>query len=334
MAPLLSCLIPAYNHAAYVEEAVRSVLDDADKDVEVIAVDDRSEDGTHDVLLALARGEQRLSVLRNDANQGAAATLGRALAEARGKYVTVLASDDRSVPGRLAQQLDVMESGASWSFGQAHVIDAHGARTSTEPQGPPPEPDGMLRTLLRGQAIYAPTLMYRRELLDSVGGVVQAMWEDLATTLRFAALSEPVFLAQPLIEYRVHGANLHLDVLQAKRHMAAHQEAVRLLLGWSALPAAARPVALDHAAAWDALAALADSRRPALRAASRAALNGVVRRQAKDLLRDIDADRLRAFEIQLRIRGAHDAARAIAELRGPLMLRALRKARQSVSIRQ
>jgi glycosyltransferase involved in cell wall biosynthesis len=334
MAPLLSCLIPAYNHAAYVQEAVRSVLDDAGADVEVIAVDDRSTDPTYDVLVGIATREPRLAVMRNDTNQGAAATLARALSAARGKYVTVLASDDRSVSGRLTRQLEVMETGAAWSFGQAHVIDAYGTRTSTEPQGPPPDPDGMLRTLLRGQAIYAPTLMYRRDLLDEVGGVVEAMWEDLATTLRFAAISEPVFLPEPLIEYRVHGQNLHLDVLKARRHVAAHRQAVQLLLEWDGLPASHRKTALDHAAAWDVLAALSDHRRPTLGGASRTALNGVVRRQAKDLLRDIDPARLRSFEIQLRMRGAHDAARAIAELRGPLLLRAVRKARRAATVRR
>jgi glycosyltransferase involved in cell wall biosynthesis len=331
---LVSCLIPAYNHEAFVADAVTSVLGPGDPRVTAIAVDDCSADGTHAVLVALSERFQQLTVLRNESNRGAARTVQRAAAEATTPFLTTLASDDRWLPGRLNNQLPVMEAGADWSFGPAHVIDAAGRRTSSEPQGPPPETDGMMRTLLRGQAIYAPTLMYRRSFYDSVGGVADAMWEDLATTLRFAAVSEPVFVTQPLVEYRVHDANLHLGLLAAKRHVHAHAQAVRLLQEWPRLPPSARQIADSYAAAWRALEELVDSGRPKLRGVPADELSRVVRRQSKDLLRDIDPDVLRRFEIALWRHGARDGARAIGELRGPLLLRARRKLMRQLSVRR
>jgi glycosyltransferase involved in cell wall biosynthesis len=337
MRPLVTVAVPAYNHAAYVAEAVHSILDEnADGTVHVVAVDDVSSDGTYDVLLALAKELPHLTVLRNERNLGSAATLMRGLAGSESPYVAALASDDRWTPGRLAKQLAVLESGAQWSFGQAHVIDATGARTSTEPQGPPPDPDGMLRTLLRGQAIYAPTLMYRRDFLHRAGGVNDAMLEDLAVTLRFASLAEPAFVPEPLLEYRVHGTNVHLTIAQRRLHFAAHAEAVRSLLAWDGLPAEHRAVVTEHARVWLWLEGFSDrtARVGELRGLDRATLDAVVRRQAPEIVAKLPGDDVLRLEVALRLRGATGAARAIAGIRGPLARRAVNRAvRQASRVR-
>ena len=316
---LVACLVPAYNHAPYVRAAVESATH---PDVEVIAVDDASTDGTWDVLRSLAG--PGVTVLRNDTNLGGVGTVLRAYQASSAPYVTVLASDDRWLPGRIEKQVPLLEAGASWSFGRAVVIDGAGAVVHEQPQGPPPDPDGMLRTLLRGQAIYAPTLMFRRDLFER-SEPAQAMWEDLVLTLRFAAVAEPAFVAEPLVEYRVHGANVHLDLLARGLHIDAHVESVRALLAWGPLPAAARPVAEEYLRVWEALAALKDGR-VALRGVSRRALDEVAARQAYDLVREIDGAVLRRFEAALLLRGCRTGAKAIGEVRGgPLARRVVRR---------
>jgi glycosyltransferase involved in cell wall biosynthesis len=331
---LVTCVVPAYNHAGYVAEAVRSVLMESDGAVEVVAIDDASTDGTYDVLAALDL--PHLSVLRNERNLGIAATVMRGFAAGTAPYLTVLASDDRWAPGRLGRQLDVLESGAEWSFGQAHVIDANGDRTSAEPQGPPPDADGMLRTLLRGQAIYAPTLMYRRALLDRAGGVNEGLLEDLAVTLRFAVLAEPVFVAAPLIEYRVHGTNVHLAIADRRMHFAAHAEGVRSLLAWDGLPPERRRDVEEHARVWLWLEGYAagTARTGGLRGLHRPTLDAVVRRQAPEIVGKLSPNDVLRLEVALRLRGAVAAARAISDIRGPLLQRAARKAvRQASRVR-
>lgn len=327
----MACLIPAYNHAAYVREAILSAIG---PDVEIVAVDDASADGTYDVMRPLAG--PGVTILRNDTNLGGVGTCLRALAATTAPYVTVLASDDRWLPGRVQRQLTAMRD-AEWSFGRAYVIDAAGVRATGGAQGPPPDSDGMLRTLLRGQAIYAPTLLFRRDLLERAGGVQDALWEDLALTLRFAALAEPVYVAKPLVEYRVHGANVHLDLLDRGLHIDAHRQAVESLAAWPDLPERHRPVVAEHLAVWQALAGLRDGTLPD-RTVPKRALDGVVRRQARDLVREVDGALLRRFEVALRLRGLHDAARAIADVRGgPIWRRALRsagrRARQASRVR-
>jgi glycosyltransferase involved in cell wall biosynthesis len=316
----VACIIPAYNHVRFVADAVLSA---AGPHTEVIAVDDASTDGTFDALQSLVR--PGVTVLRNETNRGIAYTVNRAVAASKAPYLTFLASDDRWLPSRLDLQLPALESGAQWSVGQAHVIDAVGARVTTEPQGGPPADDGMLRTLLRGQAIYAPTLMVRRDLLEQCGGFSDALWEDLALTLRLSALADPAYIPHPLVEYRVHGANLHLTLLDGGLHLDAHVAAVRNLAEWSPLPPDAARVVREHLAVWNALAALRRGELPPT-GLSRSALSGVVVRQARDLVREVDGKTLRRLEILLRLRGLHEAARALGEARGgPLLRRAIHK---------
>lgn len=335
----VTCVMPAYNHARYVAEAVRSVLtEELSGVVEVVAVDDASTDRTYDVLRELARELPGLTVMRNERNLGVASTLRRALEAASSPYVTGLASDDRWLPGRLETQLAALESGARWSFGRAHVINARSVRTSAEPQGWPPAPDGMLAMLLRGQAVYAPTLMYHRDLLSQTGGVVDALWEDLAVTLRFAAVAEPHYVANPLVEYRVHDANVHLGIVADRQHFVAHAEAVRLLQGWDGLPEQHRETVEEHAAVWTWLAAYASGelRLGDLRRLPRRPLALVLRRQAADLLRHQPRRETHRLEAALRLVGARDAAAEVAGALGggPLWTRAARRARAAVRRRR
>src|SRR5262249_15626438 len=94
VAGLASVILPAYNHAAYIEEAVRSVLAQTWPDVELIVVDDGSTDGTLERARELAaQYPQRMRVIAQ-ANQGAHVAINRGLAEARGDYLAILNSDD------------------------------------------------------------------------------------------------------------------------------------------------------------------------------------------------------------------------------------------------
>src|SRR5690606_14874933 len=97
--PLVSVIIPSYNHAPYVRQAVESALAQSVR-VEVLVRDDASTDESWDVLQAI--DDPRVRLWRNDVNLGAHETLQRALADARGDYLAILNSDDRYAPDRLA----------------------------------------------------------------------------------------------------------------------------------------------------------------------------------------------------------------------------------------
>ncbi len=92
--PTFSVVIPTYNRARFVLDAVRSVLDQTDRDFELIVVDDGSRDATPDVLRPCL---ERLRYIRQD-NRGMASARNHGIREARGRYVALLDSDDRWEP--------------------------------------------------------------------------------------------------------------------------------------------------------------------------------------------------------------------------------------------
>lgn len=91
---VVSVAIPTFNAEAYLEQAVRSALNQTLDDIEVVLVDDCSTDGTFDIARRLAKEDARVVVARMERNGGPAAARNRALDLARGAWFAVLDSDD------------------------------------------------------------------------------------------------------------------------------------------------------------------------------------------------------------------------------------------------
>lgn len=108
-----SVLIAAHNAAAFLDGAVSSALAQTCREIEVIAVDDGSSDGTYDALAAWAKRDGRVSVLRHAASQGAAAARNTAIAHARGRWLAVLDADDGFLPERIERLVPLADKTAS-----------------------------------------------------------------------------------------------------------------------------------------------------------------------------------------------------------------------------
>ena len=124
--PLVSVILPSFNHAAFVHEAVSSVLDQTFRDLELIVVDDGSPDGTADVVASIR--DPRLTLIRLSENRAVHAR-NLALDRATGQYVAFQNSDDIWQSSKLAAQLEVMERGAnpySAGFTAAQIVDEKG----------------------------------------------------------------------------------------------------------------------------------------------------------------------------------------------------------------
>src|SRR4051794_36269759 len=106
--PLVSVVIPAFNRAFILPEALDSVLAQTFKDFELIVVDDGSTDDTEEVLRPYV--ERRGVRFLPQANQGPAAARNRGIEAARGKYVAFLDSDDLWLPIKLSVQIPRMEA--------------------------------------------------------------------------------------------------------------------------------------------------------------------------------------------------------------------------------
>lgn len=101
----ISVIMPVYNCKNYLEAAVKSVLLGGVEDIEIIAIDDCSTDGSRELLMSLSESEPRIRAYYHSENKGVSAVRNEALALARGEYIAFCDSDDTVRPGGYAALL-------------------------------------------------------------------------------------------------------------------------------------------------------------------------------------------------------------------------------------
>jgi hypothetical protein len=198
--PLVSVLLAVHNDDRFISAAIESVLQQTISDLELIAVDDASTDGTAARLAGV--DDPRLTVLRNDEHLGLAASLNRGLESAQGRYVARLDADDVAFPQRLERQLAHMDGVAI--LGTAVVdLDADGRRGTTHrnPLG---------RRAVRWHSLFSspffhPTVLVDRAALGELRyDTAFAESEDYDLWTRLLENTEGANLAEPLVGKRTH----------------------------------------------------------------------------------------------------------------------------------
>jgi len=107
--PLVSIIIPSYNHAQYIENAIESVLNQTYQNIELIINDDGSNDNTHEVLKKYI-GTTRVTIKLNQKNRNQATVLNEAIDMAKGDFIGFLPSDDWYLPNKIELQIKKFES--------------------------------------------------------------------------------------------------------------------------------------------------------------------------------------------------------------------------------
>lgn len=110
--PKVSVIIPVYNVAAYLEQALNSLLRQTLTDFEVIAVDDGSTDNSLTILNTYAHSDSRITVISQE-NQGQSVARNVAISKATGKYLYMMDSDDTIAPDTLQLCYDYAEQTAA-----------------------------------------------------------------------------------------------------------------------------------------------------------------------------------------------------------------------------
>jgi len=163
MSPLVSVIVPAYNCEKYIGDSVRSALDQTLINLEVIAIDDASSDGTPDVLSSLADQDDRIRIFRNGERLDAANTRNRGFELARGRYIALLDGDDLWLPDKLEKQLALMEqSNCDFCYTAYTFINENG-QIFGKPYLVPAQVS--LKRLVRENVIGCSTTLCKEELL-------------------------------------------------------------------------------------------------------------------------------------------------------------------------
>jgi glycosyltransferase involved in cell wall biosynthesis len=209
-APLVSVIIPTYNHAQYVSQAIRSVLNQDYDQYEIVVVDDGSEDNTPEVV---AQFGDRVRYIWQE-NKGLPGARNTGIRAARGDFIALLDSDDTWLPGFLSATVARLE--AEPKLGAVHTgfyfVDEQGRRLPQISTVTVPD-DQMYDRLLDGEFFVPAAVVTRRECFDRVGSFDEAfrgsedwdMWLRVARQYLFAGIP------RPLVNYRMHGNNMSKD---------------------------------------------------------------------------------------------------------------------------
>lgn len=172
--PLVSVVMPSYNQAAFLDEAIASVLEQDWKHVELSVADGGSTDGSQAILERWQRRDSRLR-WHSEPDDGPAHALNKALGRVRGTLVGWLNSDDRYTPGAIGRAVNAMQDHPEWMlcYGEGAHIDAQGHSLGRYPTLPKPEdakagvPDKS--TFQDGCFICQPTVFFKTVMVRLLG---------------------------------------------------------------------------------------------------------------------------------------------------------------------
>ena len=203
--PTVAVLMPFRNAAAFIEEAVRSVLAQTWRDFELIAVDDGSTDDSLSIVTALADQDRRVRVLANT-GEGIADALETARGRTKAPFLARMDADDIAAPDRLERQMRFLEEHPEVVAvgGDVVLIDADGnvARRMDYPKGD----EACRRFLTRGSPLCHPAVTLRAEAVARVGGYRAAFEpaEDYDLWLRLTQIGAIDNLDTVVLAYRRH----------------------------------------------------------------------------------------------------------------------------------
>ncbi len=212
--PLVSVIMPSYNHARFIGESIESVLGQSCADLELVIVDDASADDSRSVIEAYQAKDPRVRAFFHEANMGIAKTVNEAFDAAQGKFVAHLSSDDLWVEDKLERQLAILAEDENLVvYSDIQPIDAEGeaivAKKTKQRKRSAAEMSGdILPELVKGNFVSGQSMIYKRENAQDIrhdeGLKYVNDWKyvlDLAERCRFH------FIPEYLAKYRIHGKN-------------------------------------------------------------------------------------------------------------------------------
>jgi glycosyltransferase involved in cell wall biosynthesis len=212
--PLISVIMPSYNHQRFIGEAMESVLGQSVGDLELIVVDDASADGSRGVIESYQARDGRIRAFFHDTNQDIARTVNQAFAQAQGQFVAFLASDDVWAEDKLQRQLEVLWAQENLVVcSNIMAIDAEGKSTGQDLLAKLPlhgvvPGEQVFSRLLHGNFIYGQTMILKRRSLEGLRYDEQLKYmNDWKFAIDLASRYDFYFMPECLAKYRVHGGN-------------------------------------------------------------------------------------------------------------------------------
>ncbi len=214
--PKISVVMPAFNAERYIDESIKSILDQTFQEFELIIIDDGSTDKTEQIIEEYAKRDGRIIVIKNKKNLGVAKCRNIGIDRAQGKYIAWQDADDLSMPIRLKEQYNYLESHLEVGIvgGYLNFISDDNKNLFVRKY---PEADASLRkTIFLYSPVSQGVSMVRREILLKVGKyndeLTQA--EDLDISFRIGTIAKFANVQKILLNCRFHEKSLSTNKMK------------------------------------------------------------------------------------------------------------------------
>lgn len=239
--PLVSVIVPSYNHEKYIGQCISSILDQTYKNIQLIVIDDGSTDSSPLILKELS-GRYNF-VYEARANHGLTKTLNYAIKKyATGEYIAAVGSDDYWHPKKIASQVSFMQQHPTCGMccSMAYVVDDNNNPERLLGDGIK-DSDVELSSLLLINKIPAVTALYIKIIFDTAGGYDESLYfEDWDLWLTIASQSKIGIIREPLAFYRKHSANM-----SAKSLLMVNDQ-IKIIQKWSHHPSYPKAMAYQQ----------------------------------------------------------------------------------------
>lgn len=226
--PLVSVVIPTRDRLSLLQRAVDSVLKQSHRDLEIIIVDDASQDDTAAYLAELERLDARVRTVRNAIPHGGASARNQGISHSRGQWVAFLDDDDEWMPGKLRRQLQrLYSSGSAVACSCNFIMRFPSGRSKLVHVQPNPT---LQQLLFKNELGSASLCICSSKVLNDIGGfdasLPSAQDQDLWARVR--QQGDVVVCAEPLVLYRAHAGrritnNMQSQFLGARRFYFKHR---------------------------------------------------------------------------------------------------------------
>jgi glycosyltransferase involved in cell wall biosynthesis len=209
--------MPSYSHERFISEAIEGVLNQSCQDIELIIVDDASEDNSKEIIKSYREKDRRIRAIFHDENRGIAKTFNDGIEEASGKFIAVTGSDDVWFKDKLEKQLEMLKKNEDLVvYSDSLVIDAQSNLVEKLPArkrnaSKKKKSGKIFRELLGGNFICGSSMIFKKDNIKDIRFDEQFKYvNDYKFVLELAIKYEYYFIPEPLVKYRIHGKNCTL----------------------------------------------------------------------------------------------------------------------------
>ena len=203
--PLISIVIPVHNGEKYIREALDSCLEQTYKDIEILVVDDKSTDGTLNILREYEAKDSRIKIFSVEKQNGLGNVINIGIRASKAKYIARMDADDIMYPDRIAKQLEYLEAHPECVAlgGQVDIIDANsniiGHREYAQ------EDKDLRKNIFLFQPFAHPAVTLRKSTLEEIGLYPEDMWkvEDVKLFLTLSTKGKFANLPNTVLKYRM-----------------------------------------------------------------------------------------------------------------------------------